>query len=324
MQKIVNNLCQNLYNYKNYKNYNNYKTIKPINIQLVLDSGAFSGSYILGGLLYIKQLEKNNIVSVQKISGSSVGSLLGFLYFTDKLNIVSKYFKTIKKSFSQKGNLSLLKKILKKIIHTIPLSNISSLNDKLFISFFDVNLSKQIVLSTFNKKTLLNSLLRSSHIPFISDGNLLNNKKYIDGLYPYFFKQQKDTYIIFMNLWSYYHFDMFYIKNETNNDARILEGIIQTHHFFFHFYHKDTICKKSKLCFLYNTMTYYDLLLLYFRIYLLHFFVYIFHWVVYVLKFYGFEKDDNFKPNLLHQKWFHSIKQVIVNSISIICFYFLT
>ena len=126
-----------------------------------------------------------------------------------------------------------------------------------------------------------------------------------------------------MNLWSYYHFDMFYIKNETNNDARILEGIIQTHHFFFHFYHKDTICKKSKLCFLYNTMTYYDLLLLYFRIYLLHFFVYIFHGC-YVLKFYGFEKDDNFKPNLLHQKWFHSIKQVIVNSISIICFYFLT
>ena len=103
----------NLYN---YKNYNNYKTIKPINIQLVLDSGAFSGSYILGGLLYIKQLEKNNIVSVQKISGSSVGSLLAFLYFTDKLNIVSKYFKTIKNHFLKKAIYPFLKKFLKKLL----------------------------------------------------------------------------------------------------------------------------------------------------------------------------------------------------------------
>lgn len=322
VQSIICKLCNNLH--CNISNNNNNSIKKPIYIDLILDSGAFSGSYLLGGLFYIKLLERKNIVSVCRISGCSVGSLLGFLYFIDRLDIANQLFTNVKKYFSQNSNLKIIKKIIKKIISNTPDTIIDKLKNKLFVSYYNLNKCKHITLSKFNKKNLYTSLISSCHIPFISDGKILFNNKYIDGIYPYFFKPKKNRSIVFMNLWSYYLFDMLYIKNEINNDARTLEGVIQTHHFFFDMFHKDTICKKSKLCFLYNKMSFIDYCLLHFRIYFFLIFICLFHIVIYYIKFYGFEKDAKFKSVFLHYKWFSSFKCLIRNSISLVVRHFLT
>ena len=45
-----------------------------------MDGGAFSGSYILGALYYIKKMEETNHVKVNKLSGCSIGSLLCIIF----------------------------------------------------------------------------------------------------------------------------------------------------------------------------------------------------------------------------------------------------
>ena len=50
---------------------------KPTKIDLVLDSGGFKGSYLLGALYYLKYLEKEKYIIIDKISGSSIGAILG-------------------------------------------------------------------------------------------------------------------------------------------------------------------------------------------------------------------------------------------------------
>lgn len=59
----------------------------PSEIDLVLEGGAFNGSYEIGILLYIKELEKRNKLKVNRISGTSVGAILGVAYILDKINL---------------------------------------------------------------------------------------------------------------------------------------------------------------------------------------------------------------------------------------------
>ena len=48
-------------------------------INIVCDSGAYNGGYLYGMLLYMKKLEDTNYVKIDKISGASIGSLMGTL-----------------------------------------------------------------------------------------------------------------------------------------------------------------------------------------------------------------------------------------------------
>ena len=50
-------------------------------IDLILDGGAFSGSYLLGGLMYLKHISSH--INIQRISGTSIGSLFGLLFLSD-------------------------------------------------------------------------------------------------------------------------------------------------------------------------------------------------------------------------------------------------
>ena len=65
----------------------NLKIDKPIKLNIVLDGGSFNGGYLYGSLLYLKHLEKNNKIIINKISGCSVGALMSVLYILDKLEI---------------------------------------------------------------------------------------------------------------------------------------------------------------------------------------------------------------------------------------------
>ena len=86
----------------------NWLTYKNTSIDLILDGGAFSGSYLLGGLLYISNISK--YIHISRISGTSVGSLFGLLYLS---NLISKYnhkfYNKFRKCFKKNGDLSVLK-----------------------------------------------------------------------------------------------------------------------------------------------------------------------------------------------------------------------
>ena len=62
---------------------------KPLELDLVIEGGAYNGYYGLGSLLLLKELEKQNYVIINRISGSSVGALFGTAFFFDKLDEIA-------------------------------------------------------------------------------------------------------------------------------------------------------------------------------------------------------------------------------------------
>jgi len=80
IDKIIDILINNLPNHLKDEN-------KPLVIDLVLDGGVFNGSYLVGALFFLKEMEKRKYITVSRISGCSIGSLLGFLYLIDSLDL---------------------------------------------------------------------------------------------------------------------------------------------------------------------------------------------------------------------------------------------
>ena len=80
LQKYINNLVDTIE--PNGKlNKLNKKVVEKVDI--ILEGGLFNGSYQLGFLNYIKQMEKNKLIKIKRLSGCSIGSFMAFLYFTD-------------------------------------------------------------------------------------------------------------------------------------------------------------------------------------------------------------------------------------------------
>ena len=79
INNYVNKLIDNLPN-----TFKNNKT--PLQIDLILDGGLFNGSYLVGALYFLKEMEKKNYIKINRISSCSIGSIIGFLYFIDYLN----------------------------------------------------------------------------------------------------------------------------------------------------------------------------------------------------------------------------------------------
>jgi len=55
----------------------------PLRIDLVLDGGLFNGSYLIGALQFLKELERRKYIRVDRISGASIGSIVGLAYLSD-------------------------------------------------------------------------------------------------------------------------------------------------------------------------------------------------------------------------------------------------
>ena len=83
IEKFIKNLPEN---FKNNKN--------PIKLDLVLDGGIFNGSYLIGALYFLKEMEKRNYVKICRISGCSIGSIVAFIYIIDCLDILESLYDT--------------------------------------------------------------------------------------------------------------------------------------------------------------------------------------------------------------------------------------
>ena len=80
----------------------------PKDIDIVIEGGCFNGLYSLGALLLIKELEDRKYFKVHRVSGASIGTIMGFAYLSDSLLDVPNYFKEIRRCFK----IYLLLKIL--------------------------------------------------------------------------------------------------------------------------------------------------------------------------------------------------------------------
>lgn len=219
--------------YINYLIENVNKNNISDKIDLVLDGGAFNGSYMIGCLMYLKYMEEKNIVKINRVSGCSIGAVLGLCFLCNKIDIAIKNGIRMMQFVRKTQDLSLLNKyynsILNEILYEI---DIDKLNNKLFITYFDIKKKKQIVISTYKNKSYLKKILRKSiHIPYILDRKLCYNNS-IDGCYPFIFKERINN-ILFINLQSISKLkNIISIKNEKNIFSRILTGVLDIHNFY--------------------------------------------------------------------------------------------
>jgi len=206
----------------------------PLNLDLVLDGGLFNGSYLIGALYFLKELEKRKYIIIERISSSSIGAVAAFLYYIDGLDLMPKLYDTVIKDFKQTYNLNIIKELKTQLGDNIPEDICERVNNKFFISYNNVNKRTKIVKSTYKDvDDIINIIIKSSYIPFLIDGNILYENKYIDGGAPYIFKREPNKKILYLDLFGYDKIgNTIIIKNEKNNLHRILHGLLDIHSFF--------------------------------------------------------------------------------------------
>ena len=208
------------------KNYP--KNEKMREIDLVIDGGSFNGTYTMGGLILIKKLENLGYLKVVRISGCSVGSLLGVMYFNNNLDDGFVFDKKLRENLKDKLNLNLVKSLIKDEINKMDNDIFSEIkNDKLFIAYFNNGKNRKIKYIYKNKEELINSLMKSCHVPYLIDNNYYCEKgDSIDGIYAHIFDKLERETIFFDNT---NISTMFNLKNEINSSERLMEGMLKTH-----------------------------------------------------------------------------------------------
>jgi hypothetical protein len=227
IQEYVNKLIENLHH-----EIKNRKT--PLVIDLVLDGGIFNGSYLVGALCFLKEMEKRNYIKIDRISGCSIGSIIGFLYFINNLEVMPQLYNLVQSEFKKCYNLKVIKTIKNMLKEFVPEDICEKVNKRFFICYNNVIKRKKIVKSTYkNVDEIYNSIIKSCFIPYLIDGNYLYENKYIDGITPYVFNKVVNKKILYLDLFGYDKIgNLINIKNEKTNYHRILSGLLDIHSFF--------------------------------------------------------------------------------------------
>lgn len=230
----IKNLCKNLSNINE-------------KMDIICEGGAFLGFYQNGSLQLLKEMEKEKIIQVDRISGVSVGAINAFLYLTDNLSLMDDYFSKIKHELIEEQQIQCLPTILEDTIKQISDEVFESLQNHLFITYYNFDDYKQIVKSTYETRDeLLETIYRSCFIPgFMKTCNLVerNDKiNFIDGITPHIFQDFRNKKILFLSI---AHLDwakhIIFMRNEHRITARIMSGILDAYDFF----HTG---KRTKIC----------------------------------------------------------------------------
>ena len=213
------------------------KKLEPQQIDIVLEGGINNGYYELGILLFLKEMEKRGFITVNRISGVSIGSLMGLHYLNNSLEQAIDMYSSFKKYFKEHLNLYVYKEELEKIKKIISDETFEKIkNDRFFVTTIDYVNKNQILYKNYkNKDDLIDCIYKSCYIPTIIGEDTLYKGKYIDGIFPHIFKNREKTSkqkILYIHINQLNRFQsMFSIKEKTMN-GRILEGILDCYNFF--------------------------------------------------------------------------------------------
>lgn len=210
------------------------KPKKPVQIDLILSGGAFNGSYLLGGLYFLRELERRKYVRVRRISSCSVSSILATLYLTNQLDKADELYRHLCQQFRTKCELSCLFQLKDLMSPFLTDEMCRSLHNKLYICYNNCQtLNKKVVHSYRDVSHLCEIITRSCFVPYMIDTTECYNGRYVDGMLPHFFSPTKERMRLYFNV---YTLDKLlyavHIRNENTNYHRILEGMLEVHKFF--------------------------------------------------------------------------------------------
>ena len=262
----------------------------PEVIDLVLDGGIFNGSYLVGALYFLKEMENQGYIKIERISGCSVGSIVGFLYYIDGLDLMSKLYEIVNNDFRQTYKLNVVKELKKHLIKHIPNDICDRVNNKFFISYNNIKKGTKSVKSQYKDvDDIINTIIKSSYIPYLIDGNILYENKYIDGINPVIFDKEPNKKILYLDLFGYDKIgNLLNVKNEKSNFHRILSGLLDIHSFFI----KES---NTQMCSYVNNWGVSNLSFNYLKIYIERIFIYITYLFIYIEK----NMPEEFKNTVL-------------------------
>lgn len=206
----------------------------PTHIDVVLEGGLFNGSYLVGALYFLREMEHRHYIHVERISGCSVGSLVAFLYFIHSLDLFQSFYAKIKDELKATCRLTFLRELKEYLKDRIPTDICRQVNGRLYICYHHILKQKKVVRSRYkNTDDLLETIVRSCYVPFLAGETLLHREKYLDGLNAYIFDPLPHRKILYLELFNYdkWSFSL-NVKNEKNNWNRVLSGLLETHNFY--------------------------------------------------------------------------------------------
>jgi hypothetical protein len=281
---------------------------KPVVIDLVLDGGVFNGSYLVGALLFLKEMEKRNYIKINRISGCSIGSLLGFLYLIDSLDLAIILYDIFSKNFKENCNFEIYKDLKMYLQDRIPHDVCSKINKKLYIKYNNIKKGTHKVKSVYkNEDEIIDTIIRSSFFPYILDGTFAYKEKYFDGFNPYIFKKRSNRKIIFIDLCGIDKLSYtLNIKNEKNNFHRILTGLTDICIFFI---------KKSEtaMCSCVNDWNYFNKIRFYIRQLLENVIFLIIYFIYFIKKYLNNHKYTNHIIYKILEKIIYDIFIIFIN-----------
>jgi len=296
MEKSIKELVDNLEKTNKYKN--------PKEFDIILDGGAYSGSYLIGSLFYLKELEKRNMIKIKRFSGCSIGSLLCIIYKLNLLEIQDIVYKLIRMNLTS-PNMKFYFKILKILKESCPKKFYKECNNKVFITYHNIKKNKQIVKKKYkNNNDLFQSIAKSSFLPYLMNGKLLYKNVFFDGMYPYIFKKKENRDTIFFNLCNQYLISMLFIRNEENNSERIMTGILNCHNYFFYGYSYTNVIN------IYNNNLISNIHYIFFKLRIL--ITYLIFILVSLFSKYKINKDNHYTTNLIEGTIKYLIKLLFV------------
>lgn len=236
----------------NRVNNTEYNDTIPTSLDVVFDGGAFNGGMGLGVAMYLKQLERLNRISVRRVSGCSIGSIIALYYLVNiDYKDINKMFLDIRNCFQENFNLTRYKHCVRRFIYSNMSDDLSSINNVLHITYYDLDSAKQIVQNQFeNREDLLESIMKSSHLPFISNREFKYQGRYIDGITPYIFHDNKRPVLFVMIITKSNYWRVFNTSKEDSINERLLLGINDIDAFF-----NDT---ESHMCSYYNDWSFFS------------------------------------------------------------------
>ena len=278
--KLIENLPDDIKNIK-----------EPIKMDIVLDGGIFNGSYHVGAMYFLKEMEKRNYIKINRISGCSIGSIVGFLYFIDGLDLIDKLYDLINNEFRQTYSLKIIKELKKHLGEHIPNDICDKVNGRLFITYNNIKKGIKPVKSNYkNVDDILNTITKSCYIPYLIDGNILYENKSIDGFFPFIFKERENK-ILYLDLFGSDKLcNLLNVKNEKTNYHRILSGLLDIHCFFI----KQS---NTSMCSYVNDWTYYNICFNNLKIIIERLCIYLIHLLLFIKK----KVPDEFKQTIIYK-----------------------
>ena len=227
IQKYIHNLIDNLPD-------NIKKTSTPEKINIILSGGAFNGSYLIGALHFLKEMEHRKYVKVDKISACSIGSVCALLYHINALDLMSELYEILLHHLKHSHNLNAFDSVFGKIRTQLPPNICETMTNRVYISYYNVKNGKKIIKSKYrNIDDIFETIRRSCFIPMITNGEILDKNKYMDGITPYIFPYIQNKKCLYLDLFGSDKIKYIYsVTNEKTNFHRILSGLLDIHLFF--------------------------------------------------------------------------------------------